>query len=470
MSERKSVFVPKELVDKQNGIVDQIKKQNGGRRLYAVVDTYGCQQNEADSEILKGMLLNMGYMLVEDENIADIIILNSCAVREHAEQRVLGNVGALTHTKAKKKEQIIALCGCMAQRAGVAEQIKNSYPHVDIVFGTHNLWRFPEILQTFMAKRKRMFEVSDSNGIIAEGLPAQRKERFKAWVSIMYGCDNFCSYCIVPYVRGRQRSRKWQDIVQQVQQLVDDGARDITLLGQNVNSYGQDLEQGIDFSDLLCKINDIPGDFLVRFMTSHPKDATKKLFDTMASKKKLARHIHLPVQSGSDRVLKAMNRNYTQENYLALLEYARGKMPDISVTTDIIVGYPGETEQDFMQTYALVEKAGFEGIFLFHYSKRSGTPAAKIDDPTPKEEKKRRFDMINRFASQQSAKIGQKYLNNTFRALVLEMDESKELNLSAKLDSGRTVSFKGGGELLGSFVDVEITNCLGWLLEGKIAQ
>ena len=467
MTKNKTAAVSAEFIDRQNEIIQQIAQDNQGKQLYAVVDTYGCQQNEADSEILKGMLLGMGYNLVEDENVADIVILNSCAVREHAEQRVLGNVGALVHTKAKKREQIIAVCGCMAQRKGVADKIKSSFRHVDIVFGTHNLWRFPEILLQFSKTKKRVFAVEESDGVIAEGLPAQRKEPFKAWVSIMYGCNNFCSYCIVPYVRGRERSRKWQDILEQVQTLVAEGAKDITLLGQNVNSYGQDLDQGVDFSDLLCKINDIPGDFVVRFMTSHPKDATKKLFDTMAKCEKLARHIHLPVQSGSDKILQAMNRNYTQQSYLELLDYARQKMPGASVTTDIIVGYPGETHEDFMQTCALVERANFEGVFLFHYSKRSGTPAALLSDPTTKEEKRERFNTIQQLANQKSARLGEQYLGKSFRALVLECDPKKTLNLAAKLDSGRTVCFKGDPELLGSFVQVEVTNCLGWMLEGN---
>ena len=283
---------------------------DGGRRPLAMVDTYGCQQNEADSEKIRGYLAEMGYGFTQDEFQADVIVINTCAVREHAEMRVLGNVGALNHSKKNKPQQIIAVCGCMVQQQHMAEKIKKSYPVVDLVFGPHELWRFPELLEQVMTRHKRVFATEDSNGAVAEGIPLRRDGKVKAWLSIMYGCNNFCSYCIVPYVRGRERSRLPEDIVREARELVEQGYKDITLLGQNVNSYGKDLDCGVDFSDLLRMINDIPGDFLIRFMTSHPKDATEKLFKTMAECEKCAHHIHLPVQSGSDRILKVMNRNY----------------------------------------------------------------------------------------------------------------------------------------------------------------
>ena len=288
-----------------------------GKRPLAMVDTYGCQQNEADSEKLRGYLAEMGYGFTQDEFQADVIVVNTCAVREHAEMRVLGNVGALNHTKKNNPNQIIAVCGCMVQQEHMAEKIKKSYPVVDLVFGPHELWRFPELLQQVMTRHKRVFATAKSNGTVVEGIPLRRDGSVKAWLSIMYGCNNFCTYCVVPYVRGRERSRLPEDVVAEARQLVAEGYKDITLLGQNVNSYGKDLDSKTDFSDLLRMINDIPGDFILRFMTSHPKDATEKLFKTMAECEKCAHHIHLPVQSGNDHILKMMNRNYTREISLA---------------------------------------------------------------------------------------------------------------------------------------------------------
>ena len=316
-----------------------------GKRPLAMVDTYGCQQNEADSEKLRGYLAEMGYGFTQDEFQADVIVVNTCAVREHAEMRVLGNVGALNHTKKNNPNQIIAVCGCMVQQEHMAEKIKKSYPVVDLVFGPHELWRFPELMQQVMTKHKRVFATAKSDGAVAEGIPLRRDGSVKAWLSIMYGCNNFCTYCVVPYVRGRERSRLPEDVVAEARQLVAEGYKDITLLGQNVNSYGRDLESDTDFSDLLRMINGIPGDFILRFMTSHPKDATEKLFKTMAECEKCAHHIHLPVQSGNDHILKLMNRNYTREKYLSQVALARSYMPDLVITTDIIVGFPNETEE-----------------------------------------------------------------------------------------------------------------------------
>ena len=347
----------------------------------ALVDTYGCQQNEADSEKLRGYLEAMGFAFTQDENEADLVIFNTCAVREHAEQRVLGNVGALNHTKAKNPDQIIAVCGCMAQQAHMAEKLKRSYRIVDLVFGPHELWRFPELLETVVREHKRVFEITPKDGAVAEGIPLQRDGSVKAWLSIMYGCNNFCTYCIVPYVRGRERSRKPEDIVAEAKQLVAAGYKDITVLGQNVNSYGKDLDEDVDFSDLLRMLNAIPGDFVLRFMTSHPKDATEKLFRTMAECEKCSHHLHLPVQSGSSRVLKAMNRSYTREKYLEQVALARRYMPDLVLTTDIIVGFPGETPEEFEETLTLVDAVRYDAMFTFIYSPRVGTPAAKLPDP-----------------------------------------------------------------------------------------
>ena len=343
--ERKPVVIAQEALEKEAAVCEQIKAlwASRGRTPRAFVDTYGCQQNEADSERIRGMLRASGYEIVDTEEGADCIVINTCAIREHAETRVYGNVGALVHTKARHPEQKIFLCGCMMGQPQVVERIKNSYRHVDGVFNPHELWRFPELLQSVLRTNKRIFAVDDSAGNIAEGIPVVRSSDLKAWVSIMYGCNNFCSYCIVPYVRGRERSRRPEEILEEVKGLIAAGYKDITLLGQNVNSYGKDLGLGVDFADLMAEIAQLPGEFWLRFMTSHPKDASKKLFDTIAKYPKIAKQFHLPFQSGNDRVLKAMNRHYNREEYLKLAHYGRQIMPELVLTSDVIVGFPGET-------------------------------------------------------------------------------------------------------------------------------
>ena len=440
----------------------------GGRRPLAMVDTYGCQQNEADSEKIRGYLAEMGYGFTQDEFQADVIVVNTCAVREHAEMRVLGNVGALNHTKKNKPEQIIAVCGCMVQQQHMAEKIKKSSPVVDLVFGPHELWRFPELLEQVMTRHKRVFATEDSSGAVAEGIPLRRDGTVKAWLSIMYGCNNFCSYCIVPYVRGRERSRLPEDIVREAKELVEQGYKDITLLGQNVNSYGKDLDCGVDFSDLLRMINDIPGDFLIRFMTSHPKDATEKLFQTMAECEKCAHHIHLPVQSGSDRILKVMNRNYDSAKYIRQVELARRYMPDLVITTDIIVGFPGETEEDFEDTIKLCEKVRYDAMFTFIYSKRVGTPAASMPDPYTREEKQKHFDRLMEVSNRISAEKHKEYEGKTFRVLVDGETGKDEYNLSSRTNGGRLVHLKGDPSLVGQFVNVKITASNTWALYGEI--
>ena len=378
--ERKPVVIPQEALEKEAAVCGQIKAlwASRGRTPRAFVDTYGCQQNEADSERIRGMLRASGYEIVDTEEGADCIVINTCAIREHAETRVYGNVGALVHTKARHPEQKIFLCGCMMGQPQVVERIKNSYRHVDGVFNPHELWRFPELLQSVLRTNKRIFAVDDSAGNIAEGIPVVRSSDLKAWVSIMYGCNNFCSYCIVPYVRGRERSRRPEEILEEVKGLIAAGYKDITLLGQNVNSYGKDLGLGVDFADLMAEIAQLPGEFWLRFMTSHPKDASKKLFDTIASHDKICNQFHLPFQSGNDRVLKAMNRHYNREEYLKLAHYGRAIMPDLVLTSDVIVGFPGETEEDFRTTYDFL--AGLEPAFLhiFPFSERPGTPAVEM--------------------------------------------------------------------------------------------
>ena len=466
--ERKVIDI--QQIKAQEQICARIFEQvtDGGRRPLAMVDTYGCQQNEADSEKIRGYLAEMGYGFTQDEFQADVIVVNTCAVREHAEMRVLGNVGALNHSKKNKPEQIIAVCGCMVQQQHMAEKIKKSYPVVDLVFGPHELWRFPELLEQVMTRHKRVFATEDSSGAVAEGIPLRRDGTVKAWLSIMYGCNNFCSYCIVPYVRGRERSRLPEDIVREARELVEQGYKDITLLGQNVNSYGKDLDCGVDFSDLLRMINDIPGDFLIRFMTSHPKDATEKLFQTMAECEKCAHHIHLPVQSGSDRILKVMNRNYDSAKYIRQVELARRYMPDLVITTDIIVGFPGETEEDFEDTIKLCEKVRYDAMFTFIYSKRVGTPAASMPDPYTREEKQKHFDRLMEVSNRISAEKHKEYEGKTFRVLVDGETGRDEYNLSSRTNGGRLVHLKGDPSLVGQFVKVKITASNTWALYGEI--
>ena len=433
----------------------------------AYVETYGCQQNEADSEKLRGYLSQSGYAIVQEAEGADVVVMNTCAIREHAEQRVFGNLGALTHTKRRPPGQKIFLCGCMAGETKVSDRIKKSFPHVDGVFSTHHLWQFPEILWNVLSKSKRQFYIADEPGSIAEGIPQVRDNALKSWVSIMYGCNNFCTYCIVPYVRGRERSRKKEDILAECRCLIEAGCREITLLGQNVNSYGKDLYEDFDFSDLLTEIAAIPGDFLIRFMTSHPRDAGKKLFDTMAASPKIAKQLHLPFQSGSSRVLKAMNRHYDREKYLELVDYAKSVMPHLVLTSDVIVGFPGETAEEFEETISLIERVRYDSLFTFIFSPRTGTPAASMEDPTPKEEKNRRFDRLCAVQNAISEQIHAEYVGKTFRCLVDGRDGDL---LTARTEGGRLVRFSGEERLIGSFATITITGSTTWSLTGELVK
>ena len=459
-------------IQAQQDICNQIfdKVTADGRRPLAMVDTYGCQQNEADSEKLRGYLAMMGYGFTQDEFQADVIVVNTCAVREHAEMRVLGNVGALNHSKKARPGQIIAVCGCMVQQEHMAQKLKQSYPVVDLVFGPHELWRFPELLLQVMTKHKRIFATEKNDGVVAEGIPNKRDSGVKAWLSIMYGCNNFCSYCVVPYVRGRERSRRPEDVLAEAKELVAAGYKEITLLGQNVNSYGRDLGLDVDFSDLIRMINDIPGDFLIRFMTSHPKDATEKLFKTMAECEKCAHQLHLPVQAGNDRILKVMNRGYTSEKYLAQVALARKYMPDLVLTTDIIVGFPNESEEEFEDTIRLVEQVRYDAMFTFIYSKRVGTPAASMPDPYTREDKQRHFDRLTEVANRISGEKHKEYEGKTLRVLVDGETGRDEYNLSSRTNGGRLVHLKGDKALIGRFVDVKITASNTWALYGEVVK
>ena len=470
--ERKNVVVPEAELIRQQGFEVKIKEMFAAREAHPVacVDTFGCQQNVADGQKLMGMLLACGFTLTDEPLEADLVILNTCAVREHAEDRVFGNLGALTHAKKENPEMVICLCGCMAQEPRVSERLKKSYPLVNLVFGPHALWKFPELLWQVYETRKRVFSVADEHGTIAEGIPVVREKGVKAFVSIMYGCNNFCSYCIVPYVRGRERSRDPECVVAEVRQLVAEGYKDITLVGQNVNSYGKDLETGFDFSDLLKEIDKIEGEFRIRFMSSHPKDATKKLFDTMAASKHVARQLHLPFQSGNDRVLREMNRRYTREQYLELIRYAKSVMPGLVLTSDVIIGFPGETEEEAMDTVSLVEEVGFDALFTFIYSPRPGTKAAEMPDPASRKEKQKWFDKLLEVQNNMSAKLHAEYIGKIVRVLVDGESDDPDFPLASRTDGNRLVRLKGGSELIGRFVDVKITDSNTWALYGEVVS
>ncbi|MBP3412956.1 MAG: tRNA (N6-isopentenyl adenosine(37)-C2)-methylthiotransferase MiaB [Oscillospiraceae bacterium] len=465
--EQKTTVISEAQLAQQQAACEQIKEywMQQGIRPVAFVDTYGCQQNEADSERIRGMLAASGYAMTDTEEGADVIVLNTCAIREHAEQRVFGNVGALTHTKRRHPRQKIFLCGCMMGQPAVSDRVKHSYPHVDGVFSTHHLWEFPELLLRVLTTGKRVFAVADEAGSIAENIPVLRGNKLKAWVSVMYGCNNFCSYCIVPYVRGRERSRQPEDIIKECKEVIAAGYKEITLLGQNVNSYGKDLGLGIDFADLMAQVAQLEGDFRLRFMTSHPKDASRKLFDTIAKYPKICKQFHLPFQSGNDRVLKVMNRRYTSAQYLELVDYGRSLMPELVLTSDVIVGFPGETEEEFEDTLKLIERVRYDALFTFIFSPRGGTPAASMEDPTPKAEKNRRFDRLVELQNRISEEKHRSYIGKTVTVLVDGRDGDK---LTARTDGGRLVRFEGSDELLGQFVNVTITDCTTWSLVGEL--
>lgn len=468
--QRTTRTIPTEDLDRQLAYCDQIALLSAQRpsQPLAFVDTYGCQQNEADSERIRGFLAKMGYGFTPSEEQAQIIVINTCAVREHAELKVLGNVGALVHVKRRHPEQIICLCGCMMQERHIAEKIKQSYRHVDLVFGPHALWRFPEFIHTLLTQRGRIFQNEEEAGSIAEGIPVVRRDKVKAWVSIMYGCNNFCSYCVVPYVRGRERSRRPEDILAEAEQLIAGGYKDITLLGQNVNSYGKDLETPMDFAGLLEKVNAIPGEFLIRFMTSHPKDATQKLFETMARCEKVAPALHLPFQAGNDRVLKAMHRGYTREQYLDEVRRLKALIPDIVLTSDVIVGFPGETTEEFEDTLKVLDEVRYDALFTFIYSPRAGTPAASMPDPMSREEKMVNFNRLVELQNEISAQKHAAYIGKTVRCLVDGRTGEETYPLSARTPGNRLVRLGGGEELIGRFVNIKITSANTWSLFGEL--
>lgn len=436
----------------------------------AFVHSYGCQQNVNDGERIKGVLMDIGYGLCDKPEDADLILFNTCAVREHAEQRVFGNVGALKGLKEKKHGLIIGLCGCMANQKHVVEKLRQSYPYVDLVFGVDGIDTLPQLIAQKLQKHKRVLMEPAQRPVIVENIPIRRESEFRAWLPIMYGCDNFCTYCIVPYVRGREKSRKPGDILAEFKGLVEAGYKEITLLGQNVNSYGKGLEEQVDFSDLLNLLCTVPGDYHIRFMTSHPKDASFKLIDTIAAQPKICKHLHLPVQCGSDRLLVQMNRHYTVEHYLELIEYARKKVPGITFSSDIIVGFPGETTAEFEDTLTVLREVEFDALFTFLYSPREGTPAARLPDPLSKEEKAANFQRLVDLQNEISAKKQQGYVGRTLRCLVDEPSDDPRHNLNARTAGGRLVHLTGDPALLGQFVDLKITGASTWTLFGEPAE
>lgn len=449
------VTVSEEQLQNQFTYIDAVSALTRGKQLCAYTHTFGCQQNEADTERIRGMLHEMGYCMTDRPEDADFILYNTCAVREHAEDRAFGNIGALSHLKKQRPDVVIALCGCMAQQEKNVEKIKKSYPQVSLMFGTHALWRFPSLLYRVLTEKKRVFDIGGEDDI-AEGLPVLRAQGPKAWLSIMYGCNNFCTYCIVPYVRGRERSRRPEEIEKELRDLVAAGYKEITLLGQNVNSYGKDLGLDIDFADLLRRLNAVPGDFWLRFMTSHPKDASPRMFDAMAQCEKVAKQLHLPFQSGSDEILRRMNRRYTADEYRALIADARSKMPDITLSSDIIVGFPGETDEDFEQTLQLIEDVRFDLLFTFLYSPRSGTPAASYEDNATPQEKQQRFERLLKAQDAIVAERQAAYQGKTVRLLVDGTAKGSDYPFTARTEGNLLVCVRGADIEIGSFIEAEI--------------
>lgn len=439
-----------------------------GRPLTYHVQTFGCQMNSKDSEKLAGILETIGYVETDTEK-ADFVLYNTCTVRENANTRVYGRIGYLGTMKKKNPDMKIAMCGCMMQESHVVEKIKKSYRFVDIVFGTHNIFKLAELLYEDILRGKMVVDVWDGTEQIVEDLPSEHKYKFKAGVNIMYGCNNFCSYCIVPYVRGRERSRKPEDILAEVKKLADEGIVEIMLLGQNVNSYGKTLEHPISFAELLKMVEEVEGIKRIRFMTSHPKDLSDELIEIMKNSKKICTHLHLPMQSGSSRVLKEMNRKYTKEDYLGLVGKIKTAMPDISLTTDIIVGFPGETEEDFLETVDVVRKAGFDSAYTFIYSKRSGTVAANMENQVPEEEVKDRFNRLLEEIKITSEACANRYTGMTMEVLVEEENEQGEGMLTGRLSNNLLVHFCGGKDLIGKLVLVNLKECKGFYYIGELA-
>ena len=438
------------------------------RPLTFCVTTFGCQMNARDSEKLSGILKDIGYMEEQDEEKADFVIYNTCTVRENANMRVYGRLGQLGHQKKKNPHMMIALCGCMMQEPEVVEKLKKSYRFVDLIFGTHNLYKFAELLVTRFESERMVIDIWKDTDKIVEDLPVERKYPFKSGVNIMFGCNNFCSYCIVPYVRGRERSRKPEDIIREIKKLVGDGVVEIMLLGQNVNSYGKTLDTPMTFAALLKEIEKVEGLERIRFMTSHPKDLSDELIQVMKESNKICRHLHLPVQSGSSRILKKMNRRYTKEQYLELVDKIRLAVPDISLTTDIIVGFPGETEADFLETMDVIRKVRYDSAFTFIYSKRTGTPAAVMEEQVGQEVVKDRFERLLKEVQAIASEVCSVYEGTTQNVLVESVNDHNPGLLTGRLSNNLLVHFPGDAQLIGKLVDVKLNQCKGFYYLGAM--
>ena len=453
-----------DYIEKAKRIIEEKAREKGGK-MTCCVQTFGCQMNARDSEKLSGILRAVGFEEIEDEN-ADLVIYNTCTVRDNANQKVYGRLGVLNGFKRKNPDMKICLCGCMMQEETVIEKIRQSYGFVDLIFGTHNIFKFAELLVRMYESEGMLIDIWQDTDQIVEQLPVRRKYPFKSGINIMFGCNNFCSYCIVPYVRGRERSREPEEIIAEIEGLVADGVVEIMLLGQNVNSYGKNLEHPISFAELLRRIERIEGLQRIRFMTSHPKDLSDELIEVMKTSKKICRHLHLPLQSGSTRILKEMNRRYTKEQYLALAQKIRREIPDIAITTDIIVGFPGETYEDVQETIDVVKKVKYDNAFTFQYSKRTGTPAAAMENQVPKEAVTKHFDELLAVVQDTAREQAKKLQGQTLDALVEEVNEHDESLVTGRLSNNMIVHFKGGRELIGQIVPVYLRECKGFYYLG----
>ena len=442
------------------------QKEKLGRPLTASVVTFGCQMNARDSEKLTGILEKIGSEMVDSEN-ADFVIYNTCTVRENANLRVYGRLGQMKQIKKKNPSMFIALCGCMMQEPEVVEKLKKSYRHVDLIFGTHNIFKFAELIYRRITEKQMVIDIWKDTEQIVEDLPNDRKYSFKTGINIMFGCNNFCSYCIVPYVRGRERSRQPEDIIREIENAVADGVVEVMLLGQNVNSYGKNLEEPISFAELLRRICRIDGLLRVRFMTSHPKDLSDELIQVMAEEPKICRHLHLPLQSGSTEILRKMNRKYTKEDYLLLVDKLRAACPDISLTTDIIVGFPGETEEDFLETMDVVRKVGYDSAYTFIYSKRTGTPAAVMENQVPEAEVKDRFNRLLEEVQNIAARVCSRHEGTVQEVLVEEINRQDKHLVTGRLSNNTVVHFEGDASMIGKIVPVRLTSCKNFYYMGE---
>ncbi|XZH69031.1 tRNA (N6-isopentenyl adenosine(37)-C2)-methylthiotransferase MiaB [Clostridium perfringens] len=444
-------------------------ENNMDKKLFCI-STYGCQMNEEDSEKLSGMLKSQGYERTENKEEASIIIFNTCCVRENAENKVFGNLGQLKQLKKKNPNLVISICGCMMQQVGMADKVLKTFPYVDIIFGTHNAHKFPEYLHRVLQEGVQVKEILNKEEGIVEGLPIDRKSDVKAFVTIMYGCNNFCTYCIVPYVRGRERSRKSEDIIKEIEELVSQGYKEITLLGQNVNSYGKGLEEDIDFAGLLRKVNEVKGLERVRFMTSHPKDLSDDVIMAIKECDKLCEQVHLPVQSGSSRILKEMNRHYDREYYLDLVKKIKSEIPDVTLTTDIIIGFPGETEEDFLDTLSLCEEVGYDSAFTFIYSRRNHTPADKMENQIPDDIKHDRFNRLVEAINKKVVIKNKEYEGKVVEVLVEGPSKNDETKLTGRTRNGKLVNFAGDEKLVGELVNLKIVRAQPFSLIGEIVE